>query len=54
MSLIDRLLTAFVVASICTPALARIPPTVPEPDTFALMGAGVVAAIIAWRIRRKK
>ena len=54
MSLIDRLLTAAVVASFCSPALARVPLPVPEPDTFALLGAGVVAAIIAWRIRRKK
>jgi hypothetical protein len=54
MSLSTRLLTAFVVASVSCPALARIPQQLPEPDVFSLLGVGAVAGIIAWRLRRRK
>jgi hypothetical protein len=54
MSLFDRLLTASVLASLCSPALARIPLPVPEPDILALLGVGAVAGIVGWRIRRRK
>ena len=54
MSLFTRLLIAPAVACLSSPALARVPLPVPEPDVLSLLGAGVVAGIIAWRIRRRK
>ena len=54
MSLFTRLLIASAVACLSSPALARVPLPVPEPDVLSLLGAGVVAGIIAWRIRRRK
>ena len=54
MSLFTRLLIATGVACLSSPALARIALPVPEPDVLSLLGAGVVAGVIAWRIRRGK
>ena len=35
-------------------ALARAPNAIPEPSLLSLVGAGVVAGIIAYRIKNKK
>ena len=37
-----------------TEVLARAPNAVPEPSLLSLLGAGVVAGIIAYRIKNKK
>lgn len=35
-------------------ALARQVPTIPEPSTLSVLGIGVVAGIVVWRINRRK
>lgn len=51
---LNKLLSASVLALICSPALARAPISLPEPDTLTLFGFAAVAGIIAWRIRKRK
>ena len=40
--------------ALATEASARQPNAVPEPTLLSLIGAGVVAGIIAYRIKKKK
>ena len=54
MSRFSKLLSAAVVACMCSPALARAPISLPEPDSLSLLGFAAVAGIIAWRIRKRK
>lgn len=54
MSRFDRLLGALVVTCVATPALARVPTPLPEPDSISLLGIAIVAGIVAWRIRNRK
>ena len=54
MSRISRLLSATIVACLCSPALARAPIALPEPDTLSLLGIAAVGAIVVWRIRNRK
>ena len=54
MSRFNRMLSALVVACLASPALARVPTPLPEPDSLSLLGVAVVAGIVAWRIRNRK
>ena len=54
MPFLNKVLSAFAIACVCSPALARLPSAVPEPDTLSLFGLAVVAGIVAWRIRHRK
>ena len=49
-----RFLLAVGLAAIATEAFARHPNVIPEPSLLALVGAGAVAGIIAYRIKKKK
>jgi hypothetical protein len=52
--LLEKLVVAGLLCATSGSALARNTPTLPEPSTLSILGAGVVAGIIAYRIKRRK
>jgi hypothetical protein len=49
-----QLVVAGSLVALAADAFARAPNAIPEPSLLSLVGAGVVAGIIAYRIKKKK
>jgi len=51
---LSKLLFAGIASTVASSAFARAPTEMPEPSLISLIGVGVVAGIVAYRINRKK
>lgn len=49
-----RSLMGAILAVYATSAAARAPTALPEPSALSLLGIGVVAAIVAYRLNKRK
>jgi hypothetical protein len=47
-------LATVVLSSAAAPAVATVPVALAEPDTFALLAASAVAALVVWVRKRRK